>query len=95
MAGPVETVTTAPRGGPTGLCLVTDRRRLAAVTRTEPTTALMAQVSGAIRGGIDIVQIREPDLDSRSLLNLTARLLSLAHVRRSVLSPQMVQALDS
>ena len=52
------------------LCLVTDRRRLAAALGIagEPwQPALVQQITGAIAGGVDVVQIREPDLDDRVL----------------------------
>jgi thiamine-phosphate pyrophosphorylase len=38
---------------------------------------LHAQVAGAIRGGVDLIQIREPDLDARTLVDLTRGLLAL------------------
>lgn len=63
------------------LCLVTDRRRLAAETGqfdADGLVALHAQVAGAIRGGIDLVQIREPDLGTAVLLELTESLVALA-----------------
>jgi thiamine-phosphate pyrophosphorylase len=66
------------------LCLVTNRRRLAAATAIpgDGLTALVAQVSGAIRGGVDLVQIREPDLDGATLLRLTRQLLGLRRTER-------------
>ena len=55
------------------LCLTTDRRRLAAaVGRPEAEAIALAsqQIRGAIRGGVDVVQIRERDLDTRDLAHL-------------------------
>lgn len=52
------------------LCLVTDRRRLAEALGAggeQWWPALLQQITGAIAGGIDVVQIREPDLDDRAL----------------------------
>jgi thiamine-phosphate pyrophosphorylase len=63
------------------LCLVTDRRRLAAACGTpdgdwEPLVA--AQIEGAIAGGIDLVLIRERDLDANRLALVVRRALALA-----------------
>jgi thiamine-phosphate pyrophosphorylase len=52
------------------ICLVTDRRRLAP-SPVDAVRALVAQVAGAARAGVDLVQVREPDLDAATLLNLT------------------------
>ena len=52
------------------LCLITDRLRLAeglGRPRREATDLLLQQIEGAIRGGIDVVQIRERDLSAREL----------------------------
>jgi thiamine-phosphate diphosphorylase len=63
------------------LCLVTDRRRLAARVgqpEADASSLLVLQIEGAIRGGIDIVQIREHDLDARALARLVREALRLA-----------------
>lgn len=62
-----------PRSTALTLCLITDRRRLARalhlpVVAVRP--ALVDQVRGAIRGGVDVVQIREADLDARDYRSL-------------------------
>jgi len=60
------------------ICLVTDRRRLGAAIGAAPAgwlDALEAQVLAAAEAGIDQVQIREPDLETRQL---TAFVRSLA-----------------
>jgi thiamine-phosphate pyrophosphorylase len=60
------------------MCLVTDRRRLGAAIGAGPAgllDALEAQVLAAAEAGIDLVQIREGDLDARPL---TAFVRSLA-----------------
>jgi thiamine-phosphate pyrophosphorylase len=63
------------------LCLVTDRRRL---TRTleEPDavweSVLIRQIAGAIRGGIDVVQIRERDLEAGILAAFVRRCVAAA-----------------
>ncbi|MGQ0734602.1 MAG: thiamine phosphate synthase [Acidobacteriota bacterium] len=57
----------------TVLCLVTHRRRLAARLRRsdrEACAALLDQVEGAVRGGVDLVQIREADLQGAELAQL-------------------------
>ncbi len=51
--------------GPTPiLCLVSRRGR-------GGTSALIARVEQAARAGVDLIQIREPDLDARALFELT------------------------
>jgi thiamine-phosphate pyrophosphorylase len=55
------------------LCLVTDRRRLAAAVGLPAEAwhdALLAQICGALAGGIDVVQLRERDLDDGALVSL-------------------------
>jgi thiamine-phosphate diphosphorylase len=52
------------------ICLVTDRRRLGAAVGARPAAwleVLEAQVAAAGAAAIDLVQIREPDLDARLL----------------------------
>ncbi len=60
----------------TTLCLITDRRRLAAAAG-QPLAAgehlVLSQVTGAIRGGVDVVQIRERDLEGGALAALVRR----------------------
>jgi len=49
------------------LCLVTDRRRLCAAAGADPERSLdllEVQIAAAVRAGVDMVQIREPDLDA-------------------------------
>jgi len=48
------------------ICLITDRRQLAAPTEG----GVVTQVAAASRAGIHLVQIRERDLDGRVLLHL-------------------------
>ena len=57
--------------------LVTDRRRLVAETGAPADDwagVLTAQIRGAVAGGVDLIQVREPDLDAETL---TRFLLSL------------------
>ena len=54
------------------LCFVTDRRRLAP-TATDSIERLVDLVGSAARAGVNLVQIREPDLDDRSLIDLVSR----------------------
>jgi thiamine-phosphate pyrophosphorylase len=61
------------------LCLVTDRRRLGAAIGAGPAEfidALEAQVVAAARAGIELVQIREPDLETAQLLGLVRSITS-------------------
>lgn len=61
------------------LCLVTDRRRLAAAVggrAADVGDLLIDQIKGAVAGGVDLIQVREPDLDARELLALVRRILA-------------------
>ena len=61
------------------LCLVTDRRRLGAALRLGPgewLDAVRAQVFAAAAAGIDLVQLREPDLEAADLLRLAKTLVA-------------------
>lgn len=63
------------------LCLVTDRRRLGAAVGA-PESAwvdlLVQQVRGAVAGGVDLVQVRERDLDAGPLVAIVRRLIAEA-----------------
>ncbi|MFI5177179.1 MAG: thiamine phosphate synthase [Vicinamibacterales bacterium] len=66
------------------LCLVTDRRLVAAGART-PAAALLAferWLDEALDADVDLIQIRERDLEARALLDLAARLVSRRADRR-------------
>jgi thiamine-phosphate diphosphorylase len=61
------------------LCLVTDRRRLGAAigcVEGDWIAALQAQVVAAAAAGIDYVQVREPDLETRDLAALVRSLMA-------------------
>ena len=61
------------------VCLVTDRRRLGAAIGAHPADfidALQEQVTAAAEVEIDLVQIREPDLDARQLSDLVRSLIA-------------------
>jgi thiamine-phosphate pyrophosphorylase len=63
------------------LCLITDRRRLAAAIGAgddDRERCLFDQIAGAVSGGVDVVQIRERDLEGRALADLTRRIVALA-----------------
>lgn len=63
------------------LCLVTDRRRLAHAVGgklDQSERLLLDQIRGAISGGVDVVQIRERDLEGRALAGLTRQSLALS-----------------
>jgi len=54
------------------VCLVTDRRRL-----SDPDLDALVRFAGtAARAGVNLIQIRERDLDDRTLLDLTRRIVS-------------------
>jgi thiamine-phosphate pyrophosphorylase len=53
------------------LCLVTDRRRLSGRDDERSAEAVVEQVAEAVRAGVDLVQVREPDLEGRRLYDLT------------------------
>src|SRR6478609_6587644 len=62
------------------LCLVTDRRRLGAATGARPDRwieALQEQVRAAAVAGVDLIQLREPDLEAGELTRLTRSLMEL------------------
>jgi thiamine-phosphate pyrophosphorylase len=54
------------------VCLVTDRRRFA-----DPVPDLLDQIRRAVDAGIDLVQVRERDLEAASLAELVAELVTI------------------
>ncbi|MGE0865884.1 MAG: thiamine phosphate synthase [Vicinamibacterales bacterium] len=61
------------------LCLVTDRRRLGTSLGVAPgdwLDALRAQVSAAAAAGVDLVQVREPDLEAAALARLVTAIVA-------------------
>jgi len=58
------------------ICLVTDRRRLS--TGLDAIDRLVELVGAATRAGIDLIQVRERDLEGRELAALVARCLAAA-----------------
>ena len=60
------------------LCLVTDRRRLGEAMGERPDDwldLLREQVAAAVAAGVDVVQLREPDLEASQLTNLIRDLM--------------------
>lgn len=55
------------------MCLVTDRQRLAAGSERERFDELVRLIEAAARAGVDLIQVRERDLDARTLASLTER----------------------
>jgi thiamine-phosphate pyrophosphorylase len=51
------------------LCMITDRRRFGQAW----STALPARVAAVARAGVHLIQVREPDLDARALVDLVRR----------------------
>jgi thiamine-phosphate pyrophosphorylase len=62
------------------LCLVTDRRRLVPPDAAEASAVrcLLAQVHHAIAAGVDLIQIRERDLEARALAALVREIVAAA-----------------
>jgi thiamine-phosphate pyrophosphorylase len=61
------------------LCLVTDRRRLlGAASRDTSCERLIELTREAVDAGIDIIQIRERDLESAALVDLVATIVEIA-----------------
>jgi thiamine-phosphate pyrophosphorylase len=63
------------------LCLVSDRLRLAENAgrpHADARRLLLVQVRGAIQGGIDLVQIRERDLEAGDLARLVSDVVAIA-----------------
>jgi len=58
------------------ICLVTDRRRLS--SKADDIDRLVDFVAAAARAGIDLIQIRERDLDTRRLTALVRRCVEAA-----------------
>ena len=58
------------------ICLVTDCRRVSA--GPDATARLVELVASAARAGVDLIQVRERDLDTRSLLALVRQCLDAA-----------------
>jgi thiamine-phosphate diphosphorylase len=58
------------------ICLVTDRRRLS--TAADDIDCLVDFVAAAVRAGIDLIQMRERDLDARRLAALVRRCVGVA-----------------
>ena len=59
-------------------CLVTDRRRLGEACGVPPAefeNLLIRQIAGAVDGGVDLIQLREGDLEAGALLQLAQRIL--------------------
>jgi thiamine-phosphate pyrophosphorylase len=66
-------------------CLVTDRRRLAGAGASvdDARSRLLAQLEGAVHGGVDLIQVRERDLDAANLAALVRDVVSLARGTRT------------
>ncbi|MBI3651488.1 MAG: thiamine phosphate synthase [Acidobacteria bacterium] len=60
------------------LYLITDRRKTSPRKNETPGAALLHLVERAIAAGVDLVQIREPDLSGRELFALTQKMVELA-----------------
>jgi thiamine-phosphate diphosphorylase len=68
------------------LCLVTDRHRLVKVrgaAAADWRPMLLEQIEGAVAGGVDLVQIRERDLEARVLTELVDDVLRITKGHRT------------
>jgi thiamine-phosphate pyrophosphorylase len=66
------------------MCLITDRRRLLAATGRgdhDWEGVLVDQLRGAIAGGVDLIQIRERDLEAARLAAIAGRIVDLTQGR--------------
>jgi len=61
------------------ICLVTDRRRLvrAGANESDARRCLLAQARSAVEAGVDLIQVRERDLEAAALAALVADLLAI------------------
>ena len=71
------------RGRPI-LSLVTGRGRLGA-TRQDDVATLFEQVRAAVAAGVELIQVREPDLPDRVLLEVATRCVDLARGSHTVI----------
>jgi thiamine-phosphate diphosphorylase len=65
------------------LCLVTESARLERADGRIPHDALIAQIAEAAEAGIDLVQIREPDLPAAPLFDLVVRAVAVVQGSRT------------
>jgi len=67
------------------LCYVTDRESLPLASGGSPDRigALLERIERAVRGGVDWIQIREKDLEGRTLFDLTAKAMAVCAAARS------------
>jgi thiamine-phosphate pyrophosphorylase len=78
------------------LCLVTDRRRVQSSARTVAAelAALEGVLDAAADAGIDVIQIREPDLDAGPLAAFVSRVVGrLANLTRVIVNDRLDVAL--
>ena len=83
-ATPAGRVVSRSAAGP-ALCLVTDRRRVAPDARTPAATSSRRSSAGSTRridAGVDLIQIRERDLDARALARARRAALRRARAAR-------------
>ena len=81
---------------PSLICLVTDRRRLSpGAGAAESCDRLVRLVAAAARAGIDMVQVREPDLTARDLESLAERCVDAARGVRVLVNDRVDVALAS
>jgi len=68
------------------LCLITNRRRLLSALQRQDASwpeVLFEQLRGAMAGGIDLIQIREPDIEPARLADIARRATALAEGTRT------------
>lgn len=75
------------KSAPPVICLVTDRRRLAPGESLQvQMDRLVAQAAEAARAGVDLIQLRERDLEGAALARLARRLIDAAAPARVVVN---------
>jgi thiamine-phosphate pyrophosphorylase len=60
------------------LCYVTDRSALSSPTDADRLAAILGRIEEVARAGVDWIQLREKDLDTRSLFELTTKAIAAA-----------------
>ena len=65
--------------------LVTDRGRLVGGPTDDVVATLFEQVAAAVDAGVDLIQVREPDLPDRVLVEVVTRCVELARGSRTVI----------
>ena len=68
---------------PPVICIITDRRQLGGATPRDACERLLALIRNAAQAGVDLVQIRERDLDDRVLADVVRRAVAETAERKT------------